>query len=325
CECSACQLSIPDGYTFIKKRTYNDHQKRDALKKLKTEVITSIDCQAASEFYSIEDIDQEGQYEQHQSKHLPSTPIASLLLAMVVLLRKNQLADASCETVKLFCNMVLCLSDEALRFPSRPLLSKVGVSRCNSSVHPSRNMQAVLLAMQFILLILRMKRSKFSSNDTGELVAPHQYGAITLVRSFFHNSLIDTLKSFFLRDRFAEGLNKWKQRHILPETLSDIFDGRVWKNFKLRETDNKPFVLQSNYNLMLTLNYDWFQAYKDGYSVGAIYLTIRNLPREVGNLRSNSILVCLINGPKEPKTYEMNKYLRPLVKELLVLMNGVEI
>ncbi|OBZ70513.1 hypothetical protein A0J61_11893, partial [Choanephora cucurbitarum] len=31
CECSACQLSIPDGYTFIKKRTYNDHQKRDAL------------------------------------------------------------------------------------------------------------------------------------------------------------------------------------------------------------------------------------------------------------------------------------------------------
>ena len=37
CECSACQLSIPDGYTFIKKRTYNDHQKRDALKKLKTE------------------------------------------------------------------------------------------------------------------------------------------------------------------------------------------------------------------------------------------------------------------------------------------------
>ena len=111
----------------------------------------------------------------------------------------------------------------------------------------------------------------------------------------------------------------------MPETLSDIYDGRVWKNFKLKETDDKPFVMQSDYNLMLTLNCDWFQAYKDGYSVGAIYLTIQNLPREVRNLRSNSILVCLINGPMEPKTYEMNNYLRPLVKELLVLMNGVEI
>ncbi|OBZ65134.1 hypothetical protein A0J61_11941, partial [Choanephora cucurbitarum] len=143
----------------------------------------------------------------------------------------------------------------------------------------------------------------------GELVAPNQYGTIAPVRSFFHNSLIDTLKSFFLRDGFAESLNKWKQRQTLPETLSDIFDGRVWKNFKLRETDDKPF----------------FQAYKDGYSVGAIYLTIQNLPRKVRNLRSDSIRVCLINGPKEPKTYEMNNYLRPLVKELLVLMNGVEI
>ena len=42
----------------------------------------------------------------------------------------------------------------------------------------------------------------------GELVAPNQYGTITPVRSFFHNSLIDTLKSFFLRDGFADSLNE---------------------------------------------------------------------------------------------------------------------
>ncbi|OBZ80974.1 hypothetical protein A0J61_10977 [Choanephora cucurbitarum] len=41
---------------------------------------------------------------------------------------------------------------------------------------------------------------------------------------------------------------------------------------------------------------------------------IQSLPREIRNLRTNTILVCLINGPKEPKTYEMNHHLRPLTK-----------
>ena len=39
--------------------------------------------------------------------------------------------------------------------------------------------------------------------------------------------------------------------------------------------------LVAPYSYLLTLNVDWFQPYKHiQYSVGSIYLTIQNLPRE---------------------------------------------
>lgn len=37
CECSECKLSLPFGYTYLKKRTYRNHQKRDSVKKPRIE------------------------------------------------------------------------------------------------------------------------------------------------------------------------------------------------------------------------------------------------------------------------------------------------
>lgn len=72
------------------------------------------------------------------------------------------------------------------------------------------------------------------------------------------------------------------------------------------------------------MNVDWFKPFAGGktYSVGAIYLTIQNLPRNERYLRENIILVGLLPGPKEP-SLTMNSYLTPLVKELLELWHGV--
>ena len=69
-------------------------------------------------------------------------------------------------------------------------------------------------------------------------------------------------------------------------------------------------------------NIDWFQPYKHtNYSVGAIYITIMNLPRSVRLRRENVILVfCL--GPGEPK-HDINPYIEPLVDELSDLWTGV--
>ena len=257
---------------------------------------------------------------------------------MLVLLRKNQLTDISSEAIMLFCNMVLCLTQESFRFPK-------SIATFDSWCHSAGSFgfgvkeYASCITCHAIRpydneaerqALLEQPRCLYNGLFLGSLpcqqslLAPNQYGTIAPVRSFFYNSLTETLKSFFMRDGFVENVCQWKSRQVLPGMLSDIFDGRVWNEFKVDPTDNEPFVFQSNFNLLLTLNCDWFQAYKDSYSIGAIYLTIQNLPREIRNLRTNTILVCLINGPKEPKTYEMNHYLRPLVKELLALMNGVE-
>ena len=69
---------------------------------------------------------------------------------------------------------------------------------------------------------------------------------------------------------------------------------------------------------------DWFQPYKHiEYSVGAIYITILNFPRQLRYRQENSIVVGIIPGPREPKLH-MNSYLELLVSDLLKLWKGVQ-
>ncbi len=79
------------------------------------------------------------------------------------------------------------------------------------------------------------------------------------------------------------------------------------------------------YTYALMLNIDWFEPFKHTtYSIGAIYLTIKNLPRTMRFKQENVLLVGLIPGPKEPK-HDINSILAPLVEELLTFWKGVEI
>ena len=54
----------------------------------------------------------------------------------------------------------------------------------------------------------------------------------------------------------------------------------------------QPFLSGPYYGLGLMVNVDWFQPYKHTTcSVGAIYLTIMNLPRSIRFKRENVILI----------------------------------
>ena len=75
-------------------------------------------------------------------------------------------------------------------------------------------------------------------------------------------------------------------------------------------------------NLLLSINVDWFQPFvHTNYSVGALYLVILHLPREVRYKIENIILVDVIPGPKEPQLL-MNSYITPLVQELTAAYQG---
>ena len=51
----------------------------------------------------------------------------------------------------------------------------------------------------------------------------------------------------------------------------------MWKDFIVYE--GQPFLDLPN-NIVLALNIDWFNPYKHTqYTIGAVYLTILNLPR----------------------------------------------
>ena len=108
---------------------------------------------------------------------------------------------------------------------------------------------------------------------------------------------------------------KWRGRLAsIPELhLGDIYDGRVWHSFSSLSTG---IFLESPHFYLLTMNVDWFQPFtRTQYSVGAIYLTVQNLPRSQRYKEENVILVGIIPGPSEP-SLTMNSYLAPLVQEL---------
>ena len=101
--------------------------------------------------------------------------------------------------------------------------------------------------------------------------------------------------------------------------LGDIYDGAVWKKFNSPEGLN---FLTCPYSYLLTLNIDWFQPFDRGvYSVGAIYLTIQNLPRAERFKSENILLIGIIPGPMEPK-HTINSYLTSLVVELKQAWDG---
>lgn len=136
---------------------------------------------------------------------------------------------------------------------------------------------------------------------------------------FCYKSLQSSLQNLLLRPGFVESCEHWKARRTYDK-ICDVYEGRVWKVFL--EVSGQPF-LSGPYSYGLMLNIDWFQPFKFGvYSVGAIYLTVMNLPRSRRFKRQNVILLGIIPGPSEP-THDMNTMLVPLVKELTKLWAGV--
>jgi hypothetical protein len=76
--------------------------------------------------------------------------------------------------------------------------------------------------------------------------------------------------------------------------------------------------------LSCLLNIDWFQPYKHiQHSVGAIYLSINNLPRHLRYKPSNIILLGIIPGPREP--HDLNPFIAPIIDEFKELQHGIDI
>ena len=107
------------------------------------------------------------------------------------------------------------------------------------------------------------------------------------------------------------------------EKLTDIFDGKLWKDF---QKYNGVDFLNAPRNYGLMLNFDFFQPMKHrkDYSVGVLYLVLLNLPRAERYKWENVLVVGIIpEMGKEPKN--LNSFLKPLVEELKGLWKGVRL
>jgi hypothetical protein len=134
------------------------------------------------------------------------------------------------------------------------------------------------------------------------------------------------LALFFCRKDFEISCRMWAERKRETEALFDIYDGRIWKEFK---DDNGSYFFTKEFadtHIGLMLNMDWFQPFINSqYSVGVIYAVICNLPRSERFKPENILTLAVIPGPNEPKLHEINNYLYPIVNQLNLLWNGYNI
>ena len=136
-----------------------------------------------------------------------------------------------------------------------------------------------------------------------------------------YRSVRDSIASLVGRPGFLEECEKWHVRstRVPSSYMGDIYDGCIWRNFN---SSSMLEFLGSPFCYLLTLNVDWFQPFeRDVYSLGAIYLTIQNLPRNIRYKPENIILVGIMPGPKEASC-NINSYLGPLVLELQEAWNS---
>ena len=140
---------------------------------------------------------------------------------------------------------------------------------------------------------------------------------------YCYNGVIKSLLNILGSDHKVQLCEKWRNRCVPPNTLADIYDGKIWKEMKWK--DGSRFF-DKEHNLGLMLNCDWFPPFeRTEYSVGVLYAVILNLPRAIRFKPENVIIISIIPGPSEPPL-TINTYLKPLVDELLDLWeDGVSI
>jgi hypothetical protein len=81
------------------------------------------------------------------------------------------------------------------------------------------------------------------------------------ILTYLFVSIQQQLAVMFRRPGFEKSLRHWANRSEFDNTLTDIYDGQVWKNFKDTTVENSPLFFRSKVadsHLGLMLNLDWF-------------------------------------------------------------------
>lgn len=267
----------------------------------------------------------------YDNSYLPQDPISFILFLLVIISYQDHSTDAGIELMMIFFNQVLMLCGSSYRFPKKITTFKVwarlserlfdGIKpfvMCQDchAMYPYRTDEEI---MQINGKRCRYKDTLSNSVRCGnELFVPKKTTSTSRnttlqipKKMFFYNSVAETIKKFLKRADFVYQLENRKAS--IPGFYSDIKDGSAFQNFRLPgDGDQESFVNASDYNLLLTINVDWFSLSKglggSTFTLGGIYATVQNLERGQRNKSCNSILIAILPGPKEATMSQMNRY-----------------
>ncbi|KAI9326478.1 hypothetical protein BD770DRAFT_450006 [Pilaira anomala] len=219
---------------------------------------------------------------------IPTDPLSLCLFLMVVTLYGRYLTDEGIEIVMAFLNVALEICGSPFRFPKKVAAFIV---RCQLAERVHHSIKEYVSCK-----ICHAVHAYSTPTEKQRLLNEHTCSS----KEPFINSVRCDAKLFKKVGNkmtpihgFVNSIKQWKNRQSVPGVMGDIYDGRVWNTFKLNEQDDQPFVQQSIFNLVFSINIDWFSLYEYGdYSC-------------------------------EPATFQMNHYLKLVVDELLLLASGV--
>ena len=232
-----------------------------------------------------------------------SSPCRAIAQALPSSLYKMQLFS---ENVKQFYRYVVCPKCESV-YPIEECTERNKSKKCSFIPFPNHPHSRMRQSCNVILL----KTVELSSGR--KLLYPH----IT----YCYLSIKNSLQSLLLKPSFIADCEKWRSRSIQPNALQDIYDGKIWNEFCVY--DGRSF-LANPLSFVFTINLDWFRPFKRSqYSIGAIYMTVMNLPRNMRNKLENILLVGILPGPSEPTN--ISSFIKPLVNELEDFWHGIEL
>ncbi len=146
---------------------------------------------------------------------------------------------------------------------------------------------------------------------------------------FARKSITDQIEAMFSRNGYEDLCNAWRHQDPLPDYYSDVYSGKIWA-----EMQKKHKLFKNPHDLGLKVNTDFFQPHKHrNQSIGVIYMTVLNLPRQIRYDLENVILAGIIPSMDwtdekgkfhvEPKS--LDPFLSPIIDELEALERGVKI
>ena len=107
------------------------------------------------------------------------------------------------------------------------------------------------------------------------------------ISTFPYIPILSSLENILVPHGMVDLCLAWKNRKSNDQgLLCNIYDGQIWTELSETYLKSDDSILP----LCLALNVDWFQPFKHTqYSVGALYLTVLNLPRAL-RLKEETII-----------------------------------
>ncbi|QRW03344.1 Transposase family tnp2 [Ceratobasidium sp. AG-Ba] len=156
---------------------------------------------------------------------------------------------------------------------------------------------------------------------------PQRPGKVLPRRWYQYIPLAPRLASLYRDPTTARLMRYRSERDSTPDVVSDIFDGKRYKELLEQKVIVGHDVLDHNYfslptDVALGLSTDGFGPFRSrNETCWPLLLINYNLPKEIRTRLENMICIGMIPGPVAPK--ELDSFLEPLIDELQMLARGV--